>query len=262
VRQRLETEAISGLPLPVLNGYCTIQLTQGKNALVDSCDYPDLSRFKWHAARGSAGFYARRGACVDGKRRGMPMHRDLVGQPGLQVDHANCDTLDNRRENLRPATSKENGRNRRKQSGASSRYKGVSWHHKYNGWVAVVMCEGHWRNLGVFDSEIDAGHAYNLAAKEAFGEFARLNDIPEDHQITTRRHNGDLRARRQGDSSKWRGVAFHRQHRKWQASIRVGGKQRHLGLFSDEAEAARAFNKAAAEFRGDRAVLNDVPVAS
>lgn len=43
---------------------------------------------------------------------------------------------------------------------------------------------------------------------------------------------------------------------KWQATIQVNGKSRNLGRFTDEQEAARAYDHAAIEAWGNEAPLN------
>ena len=48
-------------------------------------------------------------------------------------------------------------------------------------------------------------------------------------------------------SSKFYGVSWDKSHNQWQAVIKVAGKKENLGFFDDEAEAARAFDKRAAE---------------
>ena len=58
------------------------------------------------------------------------------------------------------------------------------------------------------------------------------------------------------NSTGYIGVCKHRN--KWQASITVKGKQTHLGLFSNRAEAASHYNLAAIELHGEFANFNDV----
>lgn len=55
-------------------------------------------------------------------------------------------------------------------------------------------------------------------------------------------------------SSKFRGVCKNR--RKWQAVMWVNGKRQYLGTFTNEEDAARAYDFAALQFRGDKAALN------
>lgn len=61
-----------------------------------------------------------------------------------------------------------------------------------------------------------------------------------------------------GTSSRFKGVTWHKQIGKWQASIKVGGKGRYLGVFVSEEDAALAYNAAALEAYGEYAYLNEV----
>jgi hypothetical protein len=74
--------------------------------------------------------------------------------------------------------------NQRKQSGTSSRYKGVSWRADRNKWTAYICPDRKKINLGVFNSEEDAARAYDSMAPKYFGEFARLN-FPEVSNLVT-----------------------------------------------------------------------------
>lgn len=57
-------------------------------------------------------------------------------------------------------------------------------------------------------------------------------------------------------SSKYKGVTWNSHARKWQAQIKRQGVMHYLGLFVDELEAARAYNKDAQEYFKDFALLN------
>ncbi len=57
-------------------------------------------------------------------------------------------------------------------------------------------------------------------------------------------------------TSQYKGVHWSRAARAWIAKITVNRKQRHLGCYADEAEAARAYDAAARAAWGDYARLN------
>jgi hypothetical protein len=91
------------------------------------------------------------------------------------ADHKNGIRDDNRWSNLREATREENARNQ-VVKGGTSKYKGVTWHN--NGWQASLNSKlSPKRYLGRFSCEEEAAQAYNKAAKEYFGEFAKLNEF-------------------------------------------------------------------------------------
>jgi len=156
-----------------------IPLTQGKVAIVDDEDYEYLNQFKWTAGLMHNIWYAVCHIHVNGKDKTIYMHTVILGTPkGMQSDHKNGDGLDNRRENLRICTHTQNLHNQRKQIGpTSSRFKGVSWNNKRRRWAAQISPYRQHIVLGFFNFEIDAAKAYNKAAIEHFGEFARLNEV-------------------------------------------------------------------------------------
>lgn len=149
-----------------------IPLTQGKVAIVDDEDFEWLSRYKWCYTKAG---YAVRASRINGKRRTVYMHREILQAPaGLEVDHINGDKLDNRRSNLRIVTKQQNMFNQRPRKG-SSRYKGVTWFSRTQKWRAFIKIDGKFRSLGYFDDEKEAALAYDRAARELFGEYAKTN---------------------------------------------------------------------------------------
>lgn len=58
-------------------------------------------------------------------------------------------------------------------------------------------------------------------------------------------------------SSKYKGVYWHKARNKWTAMIRFNRKGHYLGLFTDEKEAAKAYNEKAKDLFGDFAKLNE-----
>lgn len=57
-------------------------------------------------------------------------------------------------------------------------------------------------------------------------------------------------------TSQYCGVSWHRQTSKWLARIMLFGKRTHLGSFTDEIEAAKAYDVAALKLHGNFARLN------
>ena len=57
-------------------------------------------------------------------------------------------------------------------------------------------------------------------------------------------------------TSKYKGVSWHKQNKKWLAQIMLNDKQYYLGYFKSEIEAVKAYDKKAAEFFGEFARLN------
>lgn len=154
-----------------------IPLPKGFVALVDDEDYERVaSAGPWHRRRHGHTTYAQRDIVLpDGRRSTQQMHNFITGVRGL--DHANGDGLDNRRCNLRLADQSRNAANNRRRSDNTSGYRGVVREGKR--WRAQIgIGGGVKRYLGAFDSPEEAAAAFNAAATELWGEFARLNDIP------------------------------------------------------------------------------------
>jgi hypothetical protein len=158
----------------------TIELTQGKVALVDDGDFEYLNQFSWHFENG----YASRSEKVEGKVRTCKMHRQIMNATqGIEVDHRDHNTLNNQKANLRTCTRSQNQMNRKKYSVAISKFKGVTKDLSGRGipyYSARISVNGkRVRRRFAFtpEGEIMAAKCYNEMAKKHYGEFAHLNKI-------------------------------------------------------------------------------------
>lgn len=149
-----------------------IQLTQNKVTQVSDARYSELNKFKWHAVNYNGYWYAAR---YDETGKRLLMHREITKAPsGSEVDHIDGNGLNNLDPNLRIGTKNTNQQNRRKQrTPSSSEFKGVTQQGKR--WKAQLRKDGKLYYLGYYSTEEDAAIAYDIAAKEHFGEYANTN---------------------------------------------------------------------------------------
>lgn len=108
--------------------------------------------------------------------RGLKMHKLLFPkiQKGYVVDHINRNKLDNRFENLRICTQKENSYNSSKHSNSKQNYKGIK-KMKNNTWIAKIITNGNTFVIKDILNEKDAALIYDLMAEELFGIYAGKN---------------------------------------------------------------------------------------
>ena len=135
--------------------------TGGKSAIVSPEDYKHLSKFPWYLTNSNdeQKFYVR--TRIQDKE--ILMHRYIMKAKRDQiVDHDNSNGLDNRRENLKFSTSRQNSENKLKQKGKySSDYYNIK---VVNGKYVVSF-----KNNGIyitfqqnFSTEIEAAEAYDM----------------------------------------------------------------------------------------------------
>lgn len=89
-------------------------------------------------------------------------------------------------------------------------------------------------------------HVEILGKKEGF-MADHLNGAGLDNQRYNLRHvtrRQNAQNRHHDRSSKYPGVSWRKDERKWESRIWVGTKRKRLGLFTNEAEAAQAYQKA------------------
>lgn len=150
-----------------------VPLANGKGvALVDDADVHLIADYSW-ARISPHGHTSYAYAWVYNPRRRLSMHQLLI--PGAErVDHIDGDGLNNQRYNLRACSHSQNMMNTRPYNG--KRFKGVTQVKSSGNWRAYIQPKGMKQiNLGFYSTEEEAARAYDVAAVEFFGEFARLN---------------------------------------------------------------------------------------
>lgn len=88
-----------------------------------------------------------------------------------------------------------------------------------------------------------------------------LDNRRENLRVCSRlENNRNQRKSKRPLTSKYKGVSWDKKSKKWLAHISIMNKCKYLGVFSDEWEAALAYNKAAEEKFGEFACLNEIAV--
>ena len=120
--------------------------------------------------------------CNNGKKT-FKIHK-LVGEAFLEkseeniiIDHIDRNTLNNNVTNLRYVTYQINNRNTTKKKNCSSIYKGVSWYKQDKKWEANINIDRKKIHLGRYNTEDEAGIAYNEYITNNQLEGFVLNEI-------------------------------------------------------------------------------------
>lgn len=165
----------------ICDDFVQIPLTRNQIAIVDREDFDTMNLLNklWiaHWMEDIGGFYASRAV----NKKTLLMHRYIMNAgDNVLVNHWDFDTLNNRKSNLVLCTRQENNQYSRKQERiTSSVYKGVHLHE--GKWIARVSIFRKRIFLGSFSTEIEAAIAYNSAARQYYGDFAKQNEI--EHEI-------------------------------------------------------------------------------
>lgn len=77
---------------------------------------------------------------------------------GMQIDHINGNRIDNRIENLRLVTNRQNGQN--KQHHRNGRLAGCTYNKLKKRWSARIRFKGVKLSLGTYETEPEAHQAY------------------------------------------------------------------------------------------------------
>lgn len=153
-----------------------IPVSKGLVAIVDEEDYPEISKFTWHARKDGHFYYPATWVGPRKTRKYVMMHQMIMGViPGKKIDHIDRKPLNNSRSNLRHVDHRTNCLNTAMWASNTSGYRGVSWHQVRRKWRACIGVHGKMIDIGHFSSAEDAARAYDQAAREFFGEDAFVN---------------------------------------------------------------------------------------
>lgn len=138
--------------------------TAGRRVRISREDLWTFAGRRWRVSLSSDGRpYLR---ATSGRREYF--HR-VVCPGGDVTDHRNGDTLDNRRENLRPASRSENAINCRPRRDGTG-FRGVS--PSGGRWRARITVGGRRVHLGTFGTPGEARDAYASASRSHHGEWS------------------------------------------------------------------------------------------
>ena len=138
--------------------------------MVDDEDFDRLSKISWTVR-------VKHLESKNGRTKTIYMPRLIMNAPkGMQVDHINGNTLDNRKSNLRICTGSQNIRNRGPKPG---KYKGVYLRKDRikKRWRARIEIDKKRIELGHFTTAEEAAIVYNKAAEKYHKEFAYINKL-------------------------------------------------------------------------------------
>ena len=181
LRRDLASEKFSKENLYNLDGEYGVGWTTNTNKefYFDLEDYNTIKKYTWIEDLAIADYHSLR-AYEKGTGNRIIMSA-LLGYKNY--DHINRNPFDNRKENFRPATAKENARNRSLSKNNTSGFIGVSWDKEYNKWIAYIKLDQKQTKLGRFENKEDAIHARLCAEAKYYGEFAPQRHLFKEYGI-------------------------------------------------------------------------------
>lgn len=229
----------------IINLYDTNKNITG-SSIVDDDLWHSLSQFSWYLSEGYA--------MTSINKTNISMHRHILGpDKDLYVDHKDNNPLNNKKSNLRLATSAENSYNKEKSKTTANNYKGV-YYTSSKKYSARITKEGCTYSLGSYINEIQAAIAYNMKAVELFGEFANLNKIDIDT---------DLYAVYKTEILNYKNIqkgVTKTKNNTYSSTIYIDKKGIYLGTYDTEVKALIAYNVMSIELKGSSAFQNEINI--
>ena len=128
---------------------------------------------------------------------------------------------------------------------------------------SVYRKNDRWYAMTVINKKTVLMHRFILNPKSGQSVDHRNHNGIDNRKKNTRVckvwQNNVNRLKKNGTTSKFKGVCWHKGRKKWAARIKRNDKHTFLGHFTDEVKAAIAYNKAATKLFGEFAHLNVIP---
>lgn len=135
-------------------------LCKDKQVKIDAEDWERVKKFCWNIQNNGYVVYSN---------KSILLHRFIMSCPkGFEVDHINHNRLDNRKQNLRICTTKENSQNQRLSCVNTSNHIGVRKYVRTGKWVSNIGINNKLIHLGYFDTMDEAIKAREDAEKKYF----------------------------------------------------------------------------------------------
>lgn len=217
-------------------------------AIVSPEDEERVKVHKWSKIGGKRGNYA--GTKIKGKN--YSLHAFIKGKApkGQVIDHINRNRLDNRRENLRFATKRQNLQNRAK---TTNGYQGTCLQ-KNGKWRAA--CGVHY--LGQFETALEAAKVYDRCAYVLYGEHAATNGLVPFEECR------DLKLEDLRRAKKTRDLPNHIRQKGsgYCVEIRYNTKKYQRGGFATLEEAVATLARFQSEIDAIKRTERDIPVVN
>jgi len=143
----------------ICDNYTILYTTKGKEILIDTEDLERVLQHTWSVSNS----YPQ--AKINKKVERL--HRFLMNPTeGKVIDHIDGNILDNRKNNLRICTYKENRQNSRRRKEGINQIMGVAKYKGYSKWRAYICTDGKTIHLGMYEAKEDAIKAREEAEKK------------------------------------------------------------------------------------------------
>jgi hypothetical protein len=128
------------------------------------------------------------------------------------------------------------------------------WHYRSPGYAGRVTYDQNRKVTLILMHRLIAGTPMGMDTDHIDGNG--LHNTRANLRFCTRQQNLQNKRASKDSVSQYKGVSWSKQQQKWQAIIRIEGRNKKLGLFTNEVDAARAYDNAAKKHHGDFARLN------